>query len=471
MYEQERNGVKAWEYLYKLTKEAVPSIKKEENKGMGEVIERLIRHSDDFIRMLWEGTPDSGAPSCLIAGAIGAAGNRGLDVSEADILFEEGLEALKMKDYVQLQKITAQILKTIKDAPKVSSNSYFSYNHPTSWDEFEKELPNKEYLYDINMDDYRERVYASWLGEIIGGAFGGGPFEGYTHKAIKKVFGDVTTYVGKPSTINDDMTYELAFLEAFKEKGYLITSADIAEKWLMYISWGWTAEAIAFENLRRGIYPPESGSFLNFFSEWIGAQMRAGIVGLVTPGKPKVASYLGFIDGQISHEKNGIYGECYVAVMVSLAFIEKDIRKIIVDALNYVPKKSEFYAIVSEAINICKNAQSWACVVEKIGERFKEYHWVHTYPNIWIVVNSLWWSGGDFDKALKVCLTSGLDTDCNCGVVGAILGVLNGIEGINNNWYEPFNDTLETYNMRGKFTKMKVSDLARETVEAVKKYW
>lgn len=57
---------------------------------------------------------------------------------------------------------------------------------------------------------------------------------GYSHSAIKKVFGEVTSYIEAPSTVNDDMTFEFAFLEAFKNKGYKVTSEDISEKWLIY---------------------------------------------------------------------------------------------------------------------------------------------------------------------------------------------------------------------------------------------
>jgi ADP-ribosylglycohydrolase len=472
MGKQEFKEINAWEYLNKLNTEALPIRKKRKiDNEMVRVVDRLIKHSDDFLLMMWRATPESGAPSCLVAGAIGAARNRGIDVSSANVLFQQGLKALQKKDYIKLSKITARIFKSLKEAPEISSNKYLSYEHPTLWNDFEKEIPDNVYPYDVKNLDFEDKVYASWLGEIIGGAFGGGPFEGYTHKAIKKVFGYVTNYIAPPSTVNDDMTYELAFLEAFKQKGYQVTSEDIAENWLMYIPWGWTAETIAFENLRRGIYPPESGSFLNFFSEWIGAQMRGGIIGLVSPGKPKLASRLAFTDGQVSHEKNGIYGECYVAAMVSLAFVVKDIRKIVVDALKYVPRVSEFYAVVSEVIDICKKTKSWNYVVDRTYKRFKDYHWAHTYPNIWIVVNSLLQSKGNFDKALRMCLMGGFDTDCNCGVVGAILGVLNGTDGIDKKWYEPFKNTLETYNMRGKFERMKITDLAKETVMAVREYW
>lgn len=166
-----------------------------------------------------------------------------------------------------------------------------------------------------------------------------------------------------------------------------------------------------------------------------------------------------------------IHGECYVAAMVSLAFVERDIRKIVMEALKYVSRGSEFYGIVSEIIDICKNTTDWNLFTQKTEQRFKHYHCVYTYPNIWIVVNSLWQSQGDFNKALMICLMSGLDTDCNCGVTGAKLGAFNGTPGIDRNWYEPFNVTLETYNMRGKFKRMKILKLAKEMVNVVREYW
>ncbi len=58
------------------------------------------------------------------------------------------------------------------------------------------------------------------------------------------------------------------------EKGYDITPADVAYKWLELISDGYSAEKTAIENLRRGLLPPESGTTNNYFYDWIGAQMR-----------------------------------------------------------------------------------------------------------------------------------------------------------------------------------------------------
>jgi len=42
--------------------------------------------------------------------------------------------------------------------------------------------------------------------------------EGYTHDNLLKSFGEIRDYIRKPNTYNDDVTYEVAFLEFFLKK-------------------------------------------------------------------------------------------------------------------------------------------------------------------------------------------------------------------------------------------------------------
>ena len=51
-----------------------------------------------------------------------------------------------------------------------------------------------------------------------------------------------------------------------------------------------------------GIYPPESGKFFNYYSDWIGVQMRAMVCGMLAPGQPIEAARLAFTDGIVSHD-------------------------------------------------------------------------------------------------------------------------------------------------------------------------
>ena len=48
----------------------------------------------------------------------------------------------------------------------------------------------------------------------------------------------------------------------------------------------------------------------------------------------------------MTHDGNGIYGGIFVAVCISYAFVEKDIRKIIEKGLSYIPRECEYAKVV-----------------------------------------------------------------------------------------------------------------------------
>ena len=294
----------------------------------------------------------------------------------------------------------------------------------------------------------------------------GTKFEGYTHDALEKVFGEqLGKYVGEVSTLNDDVTYEIIFLKTCEEKKKDISSMDVAKNWISYIPFGWSAELMALDNIKRGIFHPDSGYFYNPFQEWIGAQMRCMVQGLLSPGDPYKAAKLAFIDSQVSHSGNGIYGGIHAAVLTSLAFVFNDPKKIIKESLQYIPQNTEFSRIVSDVIKYCQETSDWLNVLRKVEENFKTYNWIHLYPNTASVITSLWFGEGDFDKSMKIVSSFGYDVDCNAGEIGTILGVSYGQQNFPNYWSIPLNNNLETY--LPFFQKIKISDLADWTYELV----
>ncbi len=410
--------------------------------------------------------PGSLAPCHLVVAAVQAMHNRGYDVSAAEALLESGLAAAAAKDGSELQKITSKIYYLLNTAPKDESSPYWNYKLYTGWEDISAAVafPSAKAV-DVNTPAYREAIYAGWVAQFIGGALGT-QIEGYTTANIRKVFGEVHGYTRAPETYNDDITYELAFLEGFRKHGYSITSQQIADEWLSLIPDGYSAEEMALRNLRRGIMPPESGTVNNYFVDWIGVQMRTTIHGMVAPGNPALAARLAVLDGVISHSANGVLGGVFNAVLTALAFVEKDPHTLVEQTMSCIPADSEFYAVMTFAYNCCREHSDWEDAWAKCEERFQEYHWIHAYPNVAAEIVALWYGEGDFDKTAHIIAMCGMDVDCTAAPLLSVMAILLGGENVPAHWSEPVGEDIATY-LR-KDNRFTMNDLVNKTVDAVR---
>ncbi|MBC8588949.1 ADP-ribosylglycohydrolase family protein [Paratissierella segnis] len=459
--------MKAWEREYNWKKTAFPSLDTEEKENNWMEYLENGNLSDERLYKDWESfVPGSLAPCHLVVAAIQSMDNRGYDVSEAEELIDIGLKAAKKKDPVLLQQITARIYYLLNNAPRNKNSSYWKYKHYQTWEDIEGEVdfPDCE-SYNVYSDDFADKIKAGWVAQLIGGALGT-QIEGYNTDNIRKIFGEVREYLRKPETYNDDITYELAFLETFVEKGYSITSEDIAYKWLAFITDGYSAEETALCNLRRGLMPPQSGIQNNYFSDWIGSQMRTAIHGMVAPGNPRLAAKLAVYDSVISHSNNGMIGGMFNAILVSLCFTESDIRKVVEKTVYLMPYKSQYYEVVRNTLNICKSSKDWEEAWGLCQERLKEYHWIHAYPNAAAEIVALWFGNGDFDETAYIIAMEGEDVDCNAGPILNALAIIIGLEGISKSWIEPLGNIIKTF-MR-KMDKFTIDSLVEKTITAVR---
>jgi len=459
---------KAWEIELEIRQRAKPVVLSEEEQTW-DAINNLRQMADQQVQLFWDSrVPGSGAPECLMVAAVQAAGNKGLDVSKAEHLLPEGLEALKKKDFASLHRITSLLYYEINRASRDETSTYWSFQQIEDWSGYKKEVvfPQSSRI-DLTTTDFKDRIYTGWLAQICAGAFGT-CLEGYTTDNLAKFFGRVTDYVREPNTFNDDITYELAFLEAFARKGYRVSSKDIAGEWVALIPFGWSAEHVALENLKLGLYPPESGKNSNPFSEWIGAQMRGAIAGMVAPGNPEEAARLAWLDGVVSHTTNGVIGEVFNALLTSLGFVYTDIRKLLYDVIELIPGKSQYYNVVKEAYLVCQEKNNWLEAWKVCEKKLERYNWVHAYPNAAAEVVALWFGEGNFDKTMEIIGGCGQDVDCNAAQLGAILGVMYGSKVLTPKWTEPIGDLLETY-VRG-MEKLSIKELANRTISLIQKH-
>ena len=267
--------------------------------------------------------------------------------------------------------------------------------------------------------------------------------------------------------VDDDTNYTVLYQEIIQKYGRDFTPFDVSRAWLSFQPKDayCTAERVAFCNFVKGYEPPESAVYKNPYREWIGAQIRADYFGYINPGNPELAAEMAWRDASISHTKNGIYGEMFVAAMLAVAAETNNIKDIILGGLAEIPNTSRLYEEIKFILGEFENGVSKEECFKAIHEKYDEYTshgWCHTISNAMIVAVALLYGNGDYGKSICMAVETGFDTDCNGATVGSILGMANGIESIPEYWTKPINDTLHT-SIFGVDT-VKISDRVKITM-------
>ena len=183
-------------------------------------------------------------------------------------------------------------------------------------------------------------------------------------------------------------------------------------------------------------------------------------------------------DASISHVKNGIYGEMWVAGMIAAAFVVDDPGEAIEAGLSVIPSRCR----LAEAI---RKVLEWKSEMSDLYDSFdlsdmshpinrihaewdetRSHDWCHTISNAMIVAAALLWGDRDFERTICMAVSACFDTDCNGATAGSVLGAMLGAEALPAKWTSPLNDTLET-GIQG-IGRTSVEGLANETLEVIK---
>lgn len=314
--------------------------------------------------------------------------------------------------------------------------------------------------------DYPERVYAGVLGKIIG-VYLGRPFEGWTYERIMRELGPIHYYVheqrGVPLIVtDDDISGTFTFLRALADYGYShdLSPAQVGQTWLNYlieqrtILWwgglGLSTEHTAYLRLKAGTPAPASGSAaLNstVVAEQIGAQIFIDGWAMVAPGDPELVADLARRAASVSHDGEAVYGAQALAAMESLAFVERDTERLLDGALRAIPPDSIIARLHSDLREWHARDGDWQTTRERIVNHYG-YHIYggncHIVPNHALILLGLLYGADDFQTALMITNTAGWDTDCNSGNLGCLLGIKNGLAGLDAgpDWRGPVADRL-----------------------------
>lgn len=397
----------------------------------------------------------------------------GLDVEKYKLLFEAvaGLEDGKYKT-----RLSDVVYEMVINAPLRTD---YKYNEPLNLEEI-KTL-RKPFGFDAAMpkaDTFRKKLLGAWTGRACGCLLGK-PIECIRSDELIPLLketgnypmnryilsSDITDEVcshykfglkNKPYAdtvdgmpVDDDTNYVALAQQIIEDYGRDFDSRDIATAWMKYQSVFsyFTAERIAFVNFINCIEPPASAIYKNVCREWIGAQIRGDYFGYINPGNPEKAAEMAFKDASISHIKNGVYGEMFVSAMIACAAVTDSIDNIILGGLAQIPSTSRLYEAVMKIYDGFKNGVTVDECFDIIHAEYDEHTdhgWCHTISNAMIVTAALLYGGGDFGKSICCAVGMAFDTDCNGATVGSILGMRNGIDGIDDYWKKPVNGKIHT---------------------------
>ena len=446
----------------------------------------------------------------------GYADYKKLYIEEYKTLFEEGYDVEKYIVDDENSELFAPNPKNSKDYPegddfwekpyknliRIMDTSDFRegypYVEPNGFEEIMEQAIKAPELLPLSDDEYEKRIKGAFIGRCASVILGKPLEMGLSKDFIKKYLESVDAYplndfvpeysekldyrlrgdciYSTKGHVNfaqsdDDIHYTLLGLRLIEIFGFEIEPWKVLKNWADNIPylWCWCASRVAYYHYVGGTLPLEKIPYtINPWRECIDGQIRTDIWGYVFPANHKKACELAHKDTSATLTKNGIYGGMFVAGALSCALSQNPTVDRIIDAgLASIPQKSRLFEAISLVREWYRETPDWNIVADKIIEKYGHIPCEGTINNMAMVALGIIAGELDYTKSITIATMCGLDTDCNAGTVGSMVGAAVGIDNIENRWIEPLNDTIKS--AVACFGDCKISDICRRIVSAKRK--
>ncbi|MBO0793294.1 MAG: ADP-ribosylglycohydrolase family protein, partial [Ktedonobacteraceae bacterium] len=142
-----------------------------------------------------------------------------------------------------------------------------------------------------------------------------------------------------------------------------------------------------------------------------------------------------------------IHAAQVIAAMEAAAFGESDLQTLLDIGLSVIPEDSLVSRMIRDIRAWHRQEPDWRKTRELIARHYGYDRYggnCHVIPNHALIILALLYGDDDFQKSLMIVNTCGWDTDCNSGNVGCLLGIKNGLRGLEGgpDWRGPLADRL-----------------------------
>jgi len=335
----------------------------------------------------------------------------------------------------------------------------------------------------ITHEKLMDKLSGFWIGQLVGN-YMGFPFENcyvdepidflvkryYTKKDDPSIEmnDDLRGYIPVAASwiggafSDDDTDIEFVTLHAVEKYGLDITYPEITEMWKKHINHHiWVANRTARDLMSEGFVAPDTGRKQNN-ENWfqIDPQLVNEIWSAFYPGMIKQAAERAEWGARITNDDWGTHPTIAYGAMISAAFFEKDVEKLVQIAIEAVPNEGPFAEGIRDVVKWHKKYDNWRDTRKKIHEKYYEYKKgsyeapvsvVSSLQNGLCGIMAILYGQGDFMKTVGIAVSAGYDCDNQAATCAGLMGVLNGQgcipEEFTNDflpgdwkWDKPFND-------------------------------
>ncbi len=328
---------------------------------------------------------------------------------------------------------------------------------------------------ELSLEDYRDKMKAAWIGQMVGVAWGQPTEFKWVNKVIPEDKVPVWTsdFPLKYAYWNDDICVETAFVKALEDHGLQISPRMAGICFANTEYWADCANREGRMNLRVGIAPPDCSNPKYFYCpNSIDYQIEADYAGIISPGCPQEAIRLGNVFGGLVGFGDGVWAGQFIGAMYAEAFFTADVDAILDAGLAAIPSESDYAQMVRNVRKWHKeNPADWLSCWKKIRtvygtKKLRGLGGIDVRLNGACIVLGLLYGEGDLDKSMVLSMRCGWDSDCNPSNVGGVLFTARGFKALDAKYVEKLDYERKfsgtPYNLNGLFA---VSEkLARQVV-------